>query len=188
MKLSVLSGLSNRPLLFWLPKDIRTSSACVVLLNFLSWHVTSSWMHHGSRHNTLQETSYEVLPMSSCGHYHIHSNIASCLRGSPGCSSSSALLQHWSHFWLHYENWCIWGKGHGRQGQRQYAAWSTHRKVASVVHQIGFITPFMQVTSSSEKLRGKEGERRAFQMNPEQISLFSHWNQKVSISVLAEIR
>lgn len=75
MKLAVLSALSNGPSLFWIPRNKRTSSARVILLNFLSWHLSYSWMHRVSRHNTLQETSYKVLPMRSCGHYNIHSSI-----------------------------------------------------------------------------------------------------------------
>lgn len=43
------------------PRDIRTSSTCTILLNFLSWLLTSSWMHHVSRHKTVPETAYKVL-------------------------------------------------------------------------------------------------------------------------------
>lgn len=51
-------------------RNTRTSSTCIILLGFLSWHLTSSWMHHVSRHKTLLETSYKVL-MNFCGHYKI---------------------------------------------------------------------------------------------------------------------
>lgn len=62
-----------------------------------------------------------------------------------------------------------------------------HRKLVSVMHQLGFVTHYNQVLSSNEKLWGKGRVKRAFQIKLESIGLFSHWNQKASISVLVEI-
>lgn len=127
IKLSVLlPGLSNSPLLFWITRDVRTSSTSIILLNFLSWSVTSSWMYHVSRQNTLQETSYKVLSKSSCRCYHYMLILS---HGSPGCSRNPALLQHGSRFWTCHKNKCICGKGHCRWGWMQYLAWNTARKV-----------------------------------------------------------
>lgn len=121
----LLSGLSDRLSFFWIPRDTRTSSPCVIFLNVFSQHVIYSWMHHVSRHNNLQETLYEVLPRSSCGHCNIYGNMASRLHGSLGCSRSPALPQHGSHSSKCYKTPYIRGTGDCREVQRQGAAWST---------------------------------------------------------------
>lgn len=185
MTLSVLlSGLSDRPSVLWIPRDTRTSSPCVVLLNVFSWHVIYSWMHHVSRHNTLQETLYRVLPRSSCGYYNIYGNTAS-LHGSP--AAAGALLSHSVDLTSEYavKNGAFEAQVTADRG-RGGALHEAHPEGCFCDTSSRICNSFYSHHEQQWKTGGKGGRKRGFQLKPDWVWLFPHWNQKVS-TFLAEI-